>query len=66
MAEPCEVPGCGRIGQRHHDDYNDPLNIRWLCQSRHHPQADRERRLREQLPGRSIIGHVTSVQPTPP
>lgn len=37
--QPCEVCGRGSYVQAHHDDYADPLNVRWLCVSchkRHH------------------------------
>jgi hypothetical protein len=43
----CQQCG-GHIGrlERHHDDYNFPLLIRWLCKQCH-VQADKERRLQE-------------------
>lgn len=34
LAEPCEV--CGSLKTvAHHDDYNKPLIVRWLCQPHH-------------------------------
>lgn len=36
--QPCEK--CGRLDvQAHHDDYDKPLEIRWLCKP-HHTEAD--------------------------
>jgi hypothetical protein len=29
----CEV--CGKKAEAHHDDYNEPLEIRWLCMKHH-------------------------------
>lgn len=31
----CEVVDCNKIGQRHHDNYDNIYKIRWLC-SEHH------------------------------
>jgi hypothetical protein len=31
--QPCEV--CGEKADAHHDDYSEPLKVRWLCR-RHH------------------------------
>lgn len=34
IRSPCEV--CGVVGAyAHHDDYDEPLNVRWLCQHHH-------------------------------
>jgi ribosomal protein S27AE len=32
--EPCEVCGCEKV-HAHHDDYDKPLNVRWLCTIHH-------------------------------
>lgn len=33
-AMPCEVCGSNNV-EAHHDDYNAPLNVRWLCREHH-------------------------------
>lgn len=46
--KPCEI--CGSVkSQAHHDDYDKPLDVRWLC-SIHHAEHHRKQRdkLREQ------------------
>lgn len=32
--EPCEICGIKNV-VAHHDDYEKPLNVRWLCQAHH-------------------------------
>lgn len=32
---PCEIAGCERKAEAHHEDYAKPLEVRWLCR-RHH------------------------------
>lgn len=33
--QPCEVENCVNWPQMHHDDYSQPLKVRWLCRSHH-------------------------------
>ena len=41
IPQPCEVPGCSRTPQMHHDDYDKPLEVRWIC-LRHHKSWHRD------------------------
>ncbi len=34
-AQVCELIGCEELGERHHDDYSKPYEIRWLCRKHH-------------------------------
>jgi hypothetical protein len=34
-AKPCIIDMCHRIGIRHHEDYNKPLEIVWICRQHH-------------------------------
>ena len=36
VSEPCEVCGVKENLHAHHDDYDQPLEVRWLCQKHHH------------------------------
>ena len=31
----CEKDNCVELGERHHDDYSMPLNVRFLCRTHH-------------------------------
>ncbi len=37
----CSVEGCLELGERHHDDYNKPREIIWVCK-KHHYLANNE------------------------
>lgn len=32
---PCSVEGCNQPGERHHEDYNRPLDVIYLCKKHH-------------------------------
>jgi len=32
----CSIDGCEAIGQAHHEDYDKPLEITWLCKAHHY------------------------------
>lgn len=38
VRQKCEIKGCERWGESHHEDYSKPLEVRWLCKQ-HHNEA---------------------------
>jgi hypothetical protein len=40
--EPCEVCGAAEV-EAHHDDYSQPLKVRWLCRPHHRAHHAAER-----------------------
>lgn len=42
--QPCEVCGSTQV-ERHHEDYSQPLKVRWLCREDHLALHKRERLL---------------------
>jgi hypothetical protein len=45
VKQPCRDCGSPNV-QAHHEDYNRPLEVVWLCR-KHHAQADKAMRIRE-------------------
>jgi hypothetical protein len=43
VRQPCEVCGAIKV-DAHHDDYDQPLAVRWLCRTHHHLHHAAERR----------------------
>jgi len=42
VAKPCEVCGTTEKVSMHHEDYDRPLDIMWLCH-KHHVEADKRK-----------------------
>jgi len=49
--QPCEVCGI-KESMAHHDDYDKPGIVRWLCQ-KHHDEADKKKESVDRAMGRS-------------
>jgi hypothetical protein len=45
VRQPCEVCGSKRV-EKHHDDYDQPLSVRWFC-FRHHRDLHRSEAMKE-------------------
>jgi hypothetical protein len=43
LKQPCEVCGLKKNVQAHHDDYEKPLIVRWLCVKHHNEHHKQER-----------------------
>lgn len=43
IAQQCQVKECNRVGIRHHNNYDKPLDIIWLC-PKHHTQLHQIKR----------------------
>lgn len=36
VKEPCSFDGCQEIGEKHHPNYSNPLDVLWYCRKHHH------------------------------
>jgi hypothetical protein len=55
--EPCEVCGAS-FAEAHHDDYDKPLQVRWLC-----PEHHRAHHAIEKVDGRSrVVGAISETR----
>ena len=43
--QPCEIRNCKARAEAHHEDYNKPLDVRWLCAKHHDHRHAEIRRL---------------------
>lgn len=46
IKQPCEKCGTNEKVETHHDDYNKPMEVRWLCR-KHHLEHHKEHKLNE-------------------
>jgi hypothetical protein len=69
IPQPCEVCGATKHIHAHHDDYDKPLEVRWLCSPHHHeahgrtarPPKSRSKRYEGYNPPKTVI--YTTKQP---
>ncbi len=63
--EQCNDTGTFKDGrskvQAHHDDYNKPLELRWLCQSCHHKWHKHNKAIPKKNGGHKEAGEITDV-----
>jgi len=57
--EPCECCGVTENVHGHHDDYSEPLDVRWLCPACHSAEHTR---MREEDPTLSKVGRPANPE----
>ena len=53
--EPCEVCGTLKKIHGHHNDYNKPLEIRWLCRKHHIELHNKQKKVEKSLDKHSTL-----------
>lgn len=66
--QPCEHSGCKQQAQMHHDDYDKPLDVRWLCRDHHvglHNEKNRSQKRKDEQTLADIVAKVVARQKAP-